>query len=105
MKLTPIEDSEPAREVLTEAGLLPPSNGSSTREISKFLDHYGASVPELAQQISTLSKCAQDDSIKLRAVELGLKAHGILEKHEGQVAPQIVFIGADQSIVNVLIPR
>lgn len=102
MKLTPILD--PAEEALSEVGLLP--SKSAEREISKYLNQYGASVSDLASTVSHLSKSAQDDSIRLRATELGLKCHGILEKDSvKKETPQIVFIGADNSIINVLIPR
>ena len=107
MKLTPIELEAPIEECLREAEILPPRNVKpNTREISRLLENHGAGLGELASQISVLASSSQDESIRLRANELALKAHGVLEKDAGhKEVPQIVFIGADQSIIQVLIPR
>ncbi len=108
MKLTPIEEhiQDGVQEALAEVGLVSPKDSKSTREIARHLDMMGLGLPELAQQVSSLSKGSMDDSIRLRATELGLRCHGVLEKDAGtRETPQIVFVGADASIINVLFPR
>ncbi len=107
MRLDPfvLDEKVAAREILRSTGLINRAANSNERKISKLLDERECGLEELADSISSLARGAQDDTIKLRATELGLKCHGVLDKVDTQTAPQIVFIGADQSIVNVLIPR
>jgi hypothetical protein len=106
VKLTPIELEAPIEECLREAEILPARNSKPTREISQLLELNGAGLNKLASQISDLASHGHDESIRLRANELALKAHGVLEKDAGhKEIPQIVFIGADQSIIQVLMPR
>lgn len=69
------EISNAAREVLREAGVLAPSSSKT----SKILSDRGLAVEDLADDLASIIRCADEETTRLRAIELGMKLHGELD--------------------------
>lgn len=63
-----------------------------SRDITKHLNHYDASVPQTAAKLAHLMNNSGDDRVQLSAVKTSLQLHGFLHKEENKNVVNISFI-------------
>ena len=73
------------QEVLRSAGILPEKSEEKI-SIQESLEGSGLGLPELAEELVSLAKHSGNEGIRLRALEIGAKLHGILK--ESQQSPR-----------------
>jgi hypothetical protein len=81
---------------------------SDPSNLKNLLNDAGLSPAELLDSLGSLSRCAESDAIKLRAIELGAKLNGLLSEDTIKSVPVVNIIISDQSFSGVnpiLIPR
>lgn len=103
--ISPILSEDRIRATLREANL---SAKSKTEDLKNLLAESGLSPAELLDSLGSLSRCAESDAIKLRAIELGAKLNGLLSEDTIKMVPVVNIIISDQSFAGVnpiLIPR
>jgi hypothetical protein len=60
--------------------------------ISEKLDRAGLSKDELADELSIIIKSSGNESLRLRAIEQALKAHGVLKESQPVAVPSFTVI-------------
>jgi len=60
--------------------------------ISEKLDNAGLSKDELAEELSIIIKSSCNESLRLRAIESALKAHGVLKENQPITVPSFTVI-------------
>lgn len=95
---------------LIDAGLGLPQNNKNDSKIKtarQVFDKEGATLEAAAQQVSNLMQNADTAGARLKAVELTMKVHGILQEMDEKPAPQITIniIGeANKTLLNLVVP-
>lgn len=75
-------------------------NGMSTR-----LDDVGLTREEIAYQLRLLAMGAEKEETKHQVLKTALQLHGELKDQEIKAGINFVFVGADATLMNVLVPR
>jgi hypothetical protein len=70
------------QQVLRQAGVLQEKKQTSSSEntLVEKLDAAGLSLEEILEELSTAAKTSGNESLRLRALETALKAHGALKE-------------------------
>lgn len=93
---------------LHAAGLADSSNSSAPPDIKKQLDRSGLSTEEILSQLQQEMTNGETSASRIRAAELGLKAHGFL-KETAIPLPSINIIindpGSPKGVNPILVPR
>ncbi len=77
-------------------------------ELEELLEANGMGREELIQQLGSVTRCAEMESNRLRAIELGVKLHGMLKDDEVKNIPVVNIIINDSEHIGInpiLIPR
>jgi hypothetical protein len=82
------------QRVLRQAGLSdrPSPEESSDTSFSSKLDRAGLSTDEIAEELTVLAKSSGNESLRLRALESAMKAHGILKDIPQGAAPSFTVV-------------
>ena len=109
--LAPQELPDELTQVLIDHGLAAArvdqnisSNKSAIRD--KF-NNAGASIDEVAKQVSNIMMRGESDAGRLKAAELALKIHGILQELDEKPIPNITvnIMGSDnKTLINLVLP-
>lgn len=97
------------QKVLREAGLVKKIESSDS--IDTILSESGLSKSEVIEELSSLARSSSNETLRLRALELAMKAHGLLKNDNAAVqVPNftIVFqkdVVGDHDVNPILIPR
>lgn len=86
------------QELLRKAGLAPEATAKDLRPLSEKLDAAGLSLEETLDEVAIIMKSTGNDSLRLRAAETILKAHGALK--ESAPAPPSFTIVIQESLGN-----
>ena len=81
---------------------------SPPEPLKELLNDAGLSPAELLDQLGSISRCADSDAIRLRAIELGAKLNGLLSEDQIKQIPVVNIIINDHQfdgINPILIPR
>ena len=77
-------------QILINKGIAPKSiNSSNKDEVRATFNAAGASIDEVARQVSNIMSFGESDSGRLKAAELTLKVHGILQELDDKPIPVI----------------
>ncbi len=79
------------QEVLRAAGLAPGATSKDTRPLTEKLDAAGLSLDETLEELAIILKSTGNDSLRLRAAETVLKAHGALKESQ-PAAPSFTIV-------------
>jgi len=100
-------------QILIDKGITPkPTNSSNKDEVRNVFNAAGASIDEVARQVSNIMSFGESDSGRLKAAELTLKVHGILQELDDKPIPVInititnMFNQEDNSktLINLILP-
>jgi|SRR5438552_10535739 len=100
-------------QILINKGIAPKSiNSSNKDEVRATFNAAGASIDEVARQVSNIMSFGESDSGRLKAAELTLKVHGILQELDDKPIPVInititnTFNKEDNSktLINLILP-
>jgi hypothetical protein len=86
--LNPIDPE--INRVLEEAGISVPKKADAS--LTDKLERAGLGLEEILQELSSLSSRSDSDHLRLRAAELALKLHKVLNTNETQAPPTINII-------------
>lgn len=96
------------QQALRVAGLLPEEKESNL-SFTEQLDASGLSNVELADELVHLAKNSQNESLRLRALELAARTRGLLKDATNTQIPNFTIViqsGADAPLDNpILFPR
>ena len=73
----------------------------------EIFNKSGASVANIAQQVTNVMNRGETDAGRLRAAEIALKVHGILQELDEKTAPviNINIIGSEnKTLINLVLP-
>jgi hypothetical protein len=99
-------------EILSNAGLNLPKAESkeNSKSINRARDAFnavGADLNAVASTVSNILSNGETDSGKLKAAELALRVHGILQEIDEKTIPQITINingSENKTLINLLIP-
>jgi hypothetical protein len=100
--LSPLSPAS-VKEVLKEAKTI-----SKSANLEELLEANGLGPEEVLQNLGSLTRCAEVEGNRLRAIEMGIKLNGMLRDDEGLKVPIVNIIINDSEYVGVnpiLIPR
>lgn len=111
-----ILDIRQVRQVLqseTTPATLETQGGTGTnlkaKNLQKLLNDSNLSAPEVLENLSTLMRSGDSDSVRLRAAELGCKINGLLSADEAGKDFNVTIIIKDsvfgEGVNPILIPR
>lgn len=106
--LSPSLNKEQIDRVLEAAEVLPAARKNEKKSASAELEAAGLGLDRIATDLGFLAENAGSEAIKMRALELALKAHGALQPEVAQVVPSLTIVIHDSTKVDVnpiLIPR
>ena len=97
------------QEALRAAGIIKRSEVKSLSRFQEHLESAGASLEDTANTISSIMRCGESDAVRLRAAEMTLRVHGIIQEleAEGPQTPQvnITIVSSNQNILNLIMPN
>lgn len=101
-----IAEASPA-QIINGAGkaIATENNSSDTSRMSVLLDNAGLTREEIAFQLRILALSAEKEETKHQVLKTALQLHGELKDQEVKAGININIIGADSTLMNVLMPR
>lgn len=103
----PLLNPTQIHKVLTDSNILPKRDGSK-EQLPSLLADANLSAEEVLEHVSSMMRSGENDGVRLRAAEMGLKLNGLLQdnKNAGFIPITIVINDGGQLDVNpILIPR
>lgn len=104
----PTEMPPEIQDILESSGLASPQvDPKDKSSVRKVFNDAGASVEKAADQISKVMQYGETDAGRLKAAELILKVHGVVNELDGQSVPNITIniLGQNNnSLINLVLP-
>lgn len=99
------------QEILQDSGLATPKVDTKNKaSVRKVFDDAGASVASAAGEITRVMQFGETDAGRLKAAELVLKVHGVVNEIENATIPQITIniLGqgnTNNTLLNLVVPN
>ena len=96
-------------DILIDEGIIEPAKQENSKVVSarSIFTKSGATIEAAADQVANLMQNADTAAGRLKAVEMTLKVHGILQELEDKPVPQITVnvIGSEnKTLINLVLP-
>jgi hypothetical protein len=108
---TTLENGEIPQEItqiFEASGLVPKLDDSKLPNARKIFNKKGASLEAAAQTISNVMQRGESDAVKLKASEMAMRVHGVLENLDVKSMPEIninISGSSGKTLINLVLPN